>query len=146
MKDRVVATVNGITSVDIGDHGVSDFFWANLLIPVDLLEIRLLVCACVCAQHRLVVDVVSIGARATRVVRREAQDIEVLCGCDDGVLLGVVAEYGGGELALDEFASNGERVILVEVESSSDMGQDCVGGVGPLVGGIGVALDLQIGL
>jgi len=144
VKDWIVAAVNGITPVDIGDHGVSDFLRASLLIAVDLLEICLLMCACMCAQHRLVVDVIGIRARTPWVVRREAQDVEVLRGRDDGVLLRVVAEDGRGELALNELTSNGERVVLVQVESSPDMGQDCVGSVGPLVGGVGIALDLDI--
>lgn len=146
VEDRVVATVNRITTIDIGDHGIPDLLWARLLIAVDLLEICLLVCASMCAQYRLVVDVVGIRPAATRVVRRETENVKVLRSCDNGVLFKVVAEYWRWELALNEFAGNGEGVVLVEVEASTDVREDRVWSVGPLVGGIGISFNLEVGL
>ena len=78
VKDRVVTAVNRITAVDVGDHGVADLLWARLLITTDLLEICLLVCACMRSQHGLIVDIIGVCTAATRVVRREAKNVKVL--------------------------------------------------------------------
>lgn len=143
VEDGVVAAVDRIAPVYVRDHRVPYLLRAGGLVAVDLLEVRLLVGAGVCPEHRLVVNVVCVRPAAARVVRCESQDIEVLRDRYDGVLLGVVTVYRAGELAFDQFASDCERVVLVEVEPTSDVGQYCVCGVGPLVCTVGLAFNGQ---
>ena len=73
-----MAAVDCVATVDVRDDGVSDLLWTGLLIAGDLLEIRLLVGACVRAQYCLVVHVVCICAAAARVIRGEAEDIKIV--------------------------------------------------------------------
>lgn len=143
VEHRVVAAVDGVAAVDVRDDGVADLFGAGVFIAADLLEVGLLVRACVRAQHRLLVDVVGVCAAAARVVRGEAEHVEVL-GCRyDWVFLAVVAEYGARELALDELSGDRQRVVLVEVQAAPDVGEDRLGGVGPFVCRVGLSVDRQ---
>ncbi|EAU38027.1 phenylalanyl-tRNA synthetase, mitochondrial precursor [Aspergillus terreus NIH2624] len=146
VEDGVVAAVDGVAAVDVGDDGVADLVRAGRLVAVELLEVGLLVGAGVGAQDGLVVDVVGVGAAAARVVGREAQHVKVVRRRDDRVRLGVVAVDRAWERALDQLARDGERVVLLQVETASDVREDGVRRVGPVVRAVGFAFDGQGGL
>ncbi|KAL2001033.1 hypothetical protein VTN02DRAFT_2325 [Thermoascus thermophilus] len=115
VEDGVVAPVDRIPPVDIGHHRVSLLFWARLFVLTHALEIGLLVRTRMRPQDGILVDVVGVGAAPTRVVWREPENVEVVTGRDDGVLLGIVAVDWAGELAFDELSRDRERVVLIEV-------------------------------
>lgn len=113
MEDRVVAAIDSVTAVYIGDYSISDLFGMTLFVSMELLEVCLLVGTCVGAQHCFVIDIIGVSPATTGMIRWEAEDIEVLrCG-DHGVLFDIISKDGSGELALDKFAGDGQRMILV---------------------------------
>ena len=121
MEDGVVASINGVTAIYIGNYSIPDLLWTALFVSIELLEVCLLVGTCVSAQDCLVVDIIGISPAATGMIRWKAEDIEILCCSDYGILFDVISKDGSGELAFDKLAGDGQRMILVEVESSSDM-------------------------
>lgn len=131
-----MAAVDSISAIDVRDNGVSNLFGTRFLVPIDLLKVCLLVRASMCSQHGLLIDIVGIRAATTRMVQRKAEDIEVLRSRNNGTLLVVVSVDGTRELTFNELPGDSERVVLVEVESSSDVGEDGIGSVGPLVCGV----------
>lgn len=122
MEDGIVAAVNRISPEHVCDHGVSTFLWARALIAVYLLEICLLVCAGMRPQKGVLIDIVGIRTTAARMILREAQDIEIILDRDNRDFLGVISIGWTRKLAFDKFACDRERVILLKVESASDVG------------------------
>lgn len=133
MEYRVVAAINGVAAIHIRHDSISHFLGPRGLVVVDLLEVCLLVCACVCPEHRLVVDVVRVCSTAAWVVWSEAENVEVQCRRHDRILLDIIPIHWIRELVLNQTPCDGQRVVLVEVESAADMREDRVGCVGPLV-------------
>lgn len=136
-----MASIDRVAAVYIGDHGISDFRRALLFIPVDLLEVFLLVRASMGAEDGGTVCVVCVCSASAGVVCWKAQDIEVLESRDDGVFFEIVPEDRGRELAFNEFPGDSKRVVLVQVEPASDVRLDCAGDVCPFVGWVGFVLD-----
>lgn len=128
VKDRVVAAVDLVPSIDIGADQIA--------IAGTGAEESRLVGACVCPQQSLAVDVIRVGAATTRVVRGKAQRVKVLMGRDYGVEVVMIAVRRPGKLRFKNLSGNEHRVILSEVELATRRGEDVGGDIVPGVGRI----------
>jgi len=115
VENRVVAPVDCIPPVDIGHHCISHLLWVCLPILIHALEISLLMGTRVCSQNGIPIDIVGVGAAATRMIWRKTEDIEILSGGNDGVLFDIIAVNRARKLAFNESSGNCERVILVKI-------------------------------
>jgi hypothetical protein len=93
------------------------------------------------AQHGGAVDVEGLGVGAPRVVGGEAEGVEVLVGGDDRIEA-IVGEVGRrGELGLEDLACDGDGVVRLEVYLAGCGGEDVLGYVVPLIGGVCLVVD-----
>ena len=135
VEDRVVASVDGVAAVDVGADGVAGAFVRAEGVG--------LVGAGVRAQDGALVDVVGVGSAAAGVVGGEAEGVEVLSYGDDGEEAVVVFVGWGGEAGFDYLARDGDGVVGLKVQAAGDGGEDGRGDVGPLVGVVFAAIDLE---
>jgi hypothetical protein len=136
VEDGVVAAVDLVAAVDIGTNQIP-------ATRARTKQLRLMG-AGVCAEQGGRVDVVGVGAGAARVVGGESERVKVLKGGDDGVE-GVVVFVGWGrENGLDDLAGDGDGVVFLKVEFAGGEREDGGGDVVPRVGGVGLAVDLDI--
>lgn len=108
--------------------------------PVESSAVALdLVCAGVCAQHVVFVEVVAVRRAAAGVVRGEAELVKVLPHGHGG---GAGGERGvRRKVFLDGLAQDGERVGRLQVEVAARLGEDGGGGVRVCVPGVALAGD-----
>ena len=84
-------------------------------------------------QNSVSVEIVSIGSTPTRVVRWEAEGIEVLGDGDDGGEIVVVAVGRRGKACLDQSARQSYGVRRLEMQAALEGGDDRRRNVGPIV-------------
>jgi hypothetical protein len=66
-----------------------------------------------CSKQCGFIDVVCIGKGPARVVGWEAERVEVLVGCDDGVVIVIVVESRGGKVGFDDLTSDIDRMVFL---------------------------------
>lgn len=108
--------------------------------PVEASLVALdLVCAGVCAQHVVLVEVVAVRGAASRVVGGEAELVKVLPHGHGGGARGEGRVRG--KVFLDDLADDGDRVGRQEVEVAAGLGEDGGGRVRVHVPGVPLAVD-----
>jgi hypothetical protein len=138
MKDGIMAFVDAISSVDISADGVAHFGMSG-----EVFESGILVGGGVGAQNVVLVDVVCVSRRPTRVILREAEGVEVLEGGDHGVFGVVIAIDGWREDRLDQLAGDADGMVGLVVQISVDNAEDGGRHIGGLVEEVVLARDLS---
>ena len=96
MKDRIMASINGISPVYVCTDSIAFAFIVS--------ENLCLVGTGVGPQYGIFVDIVRIRTTSARVVFGKAKRIEVLSDCDDRMKIIVVCIYWRGEIRFDDLA------------------------------------------
>lgn len=116
MKDWVVAAVDGVSPVDIRRDEIA----IALIRPKGIC----LVCAGMCPQQQLLVEIIRVSECSPWVIRRKAQRVEILLRRHHGAVFVIVLVCRLGEVGLDNLPGDVDRMVGLKMQTPGSLGDD----------------------